>query len=154
MSDADYSDCRKCSPWLYADYRCHHSAHLKHCPGLWCITGKIRGVIQFSIRMTPHVFSISRFSINSGSVPRLWHPPQIHCHWTSAHFQPLLQVQVSSYPRLSYQDRCRQMLQKGWLSCLRNHSFQGKYQWCSVHDTTIPGTKMYPVPLMRWFYWV
>lgn len=34
MSDADYSDCRKCSPWLYADYRCHHSAHLKHCPGL------------------------------------------------------------------------------------------------------------------------
>ena len=21
-------------PWLYADYRCHHSAHLKHCPGL------------------------------------------------------------------------------------------------------------------------
>ena len=34
MSDADYFDCRKCSPWLYADYRCHHSAHLKHCPGL------------------------------------------------------------------------------------------------------------------------
>ena len=21
MSDADYSDCRKCGPWLYADYQ-------------------------------------------------------------------------------------------------------------------------------------